>query len=73
MRSDATTLAGIVREAQPHALILAAGLRIALPPVLSTGDVPVGSSVLVPVTRGERGEWTAREIEHELRKNERGK
>ena len=49
------------------------GTRIALPPDLSAKDVPVGSSVLVTVTRTERGEWTARRIEHEPRRNGRGR
>jgi hypothetical protein len=71
--SAATVLAGMLRGVQPHAIILAAGTRIALPPDLSAKDVPEGSSVLVTVTRSERGEWTAREIEHELRRNGRGK
>ena len=56
-----------------RAIILAAGTRIALPPDLSAKDVPEGSSVLVTVTRGERGEWTARQIEHEPRRNGRGR
>jgi hypothetical protein len=38
--SAATILAGILREVQPHAIILAAGTRIALPPDLSAKDVP---------------------------------
>ena len=63
----------VLREAQPHALILAAGTRIALPPDLSAQDVPIGSSVLVTVVRTERGEWTARRIEHEPRRNGRGR
>jgi hypothetical protein len=64
---------GILREVQPHALILAAGTRIALQPDLSAKDVPVGSSVLVTVTRSERGDRTARRIEHEPRRNGRGR
>jgi hypothetical protein len=68
-----TILAGCLREVQPEAIILAAGTRIALPPDLSAKDVPVGASVLVTVTRSERGEWTARRIEHEPRRNARGK
>ena len=68
-----TVLAGMLREVQPHAIILAAGTRIALPPDLSAKDVPVGSRVLVTVTRTERGEWTARQIEHEPRRNGRGR
>jgi hypothetical protein len=68
-----TLLTGILREVQPHAIILAAGTRIAHPPDLSAKDVPVGSSVLVTVTRKERGEWTARRIEHEPRRNGRRK
>jgi len=54
-------------------IILAAGTRIALPPDLSAQDVPEGSSVLVTMTRSERGAWTARQIEHEPRRNGRGK
>jgi hypothetical protein len=53
--SAATILAGMLREVQPHAIILAAGTRIALPPDLSAKDVPEGSSVLVTMTRSERG------------------
>jgi hypothetical protein len=71
--SAATVLAGMLREVQPHAIILAAGTRIALPPDLSAKDVPEGSSVLVTVTRSERGEWTARQIEHEPQRNGRGR
>jgi hypothetical protein len=66
-------LAGMLREVEPHAIILAAGTRIAVPPDLSAKDVPIGSSVLVTVTRTERGEWTARQIEHEPRRNGRGR
>jgi hypothetical protein len=51
--NNATLIAGVLREAQPHAIILAAGTRIALPPDLSAKDLPVGSSVLVTVTRSE--------------------
>ena len=68
-----TVLGGILREVHRHTIILAAGTRIVVPPDLSTQDVPVGSSVLVTVTRSERGEWTARQIEHEPRRNGRGK
>jgi hypothetical protein len=71
--TDTTVLAGMLREVQPHAIILAAGTRIAVPPDLSAQDVPVGSSVLITVTRSERGEWTARQIEHEPRRNGRGR
>ena len=70
--NNTTILAGCLREVQPEAMILAAGTRIALPPDLSAKDVPVGASVLVTVTRS-RGEWTARRIEHEPRRNGRGK
>ena len=66
-------LAGMLREVQPYAIILAAGTRIALPHDLSAKDVPVGSSVLVTVTRTERGEWIAQQIEHEPRRNGRGR
>lgn len=67
-------LAGLLREVQPQTLILAAGTRITIPPNLSTQDVPIGSNVLVTeVTRSERGEWTARQIEHERRRNARGR
>lgn len=72
MRSTAI-LAGILSGVQPHAIILAAGTRIALQPDLSTEGVPVGSSVLVTVTRSEGGRWTARRIEHEPRRNGRGR
>jgi hypothetical protein len=41
--SAATVLAGMLRGVQPHAIILAAGTRIALPPDLSAKDVPEGS------------------------------
>jgi hypothetical protein len=68
-----TILGGMLREVQPHAIILAAGTRIALPPDLSAKDVPVGSSVLVTVTPSERGEWIARQIEHEPRRNGQGR
>ena len=71
--NNTTLIAGVLREAQPHAIILAAGTRIAVPPDLSTEGVPVGSSVLVTVTRSERGEWTARQIEYEPRRNGRGR
>jgi len=71
--SATTILAGILRKVQPEAIMLAAGTRIALPPDLSAKDVPVGASVLVTVTRSERGEWTARRIEHESRRNGRGR
>src|SRR6266478_4131831 len=53
------------------------GVRFAagtpLPHDLSAKDVPVGSSVLVTVTRTERGEWIAQQIEHEPRRNGRGR
>jgi hypothetical protein len=71
--NETTILAGILREAQRDTIILAAGTRIALPPDLLAKDVPVGSSVLVSVTRTERGEWIARRIEHESRRNGRGR
>jgi len=71
--TDTAVIAGMLREVQPHAIILAAGTRITIPPDLSTQAVPVGSSVLVTVTRTERGEWTARRIEHESRRNGRGR
>jgi hypothetical protein len=71
--SDTTVLGGIHREVHRQAIILAAGTRIVVPPDLSTQDVPVGSSVLVTVTRTERGEWTATRIEHEPRRNGRGR
>ena len=71
--TNTTILAGILREAQRDTIILAAGTRITIPPDLSTQAVPVGSSVLVTVTRTERGEWTARRIEHESRRNGRGR
>jgi len=65
--NNTTILAGLPARSPPEAIILAAGTRIAAPPALSTEGVPVGSSVLVTVTRGERRERTAREIEHEPR------
>lgn len=34
-----------------------------------TQDVPVGSTVRMTVTRSEPGEWTAKLIEHEPRRN----
>jgi hypothetical protein len=68
-----TILAGMLREVEPHVLILAAGTRIAVPPDLSTKEVPIGSTVLVTVTRNLRGEWIARQIEHEPRWNGRGR
>jgi hypothetical protein len=71
--NETTILAGILLEAQRDVIILAGGTCIALPPDLSAKDVPVGSSVLVTVTRTERGQWTARRIEHEPRRNRRGR
>ncbi len=68
-----TVLAGILREVHRHAIILAAGTRITVPPDLSTQDVPIGSSVLVTVARSEGEEWTARRIEYEPRRNGRGR
>ena len=38
-----TILAGMLREVEPHALILAAGTRIALPHDLSAKDRPWGT------------------------------
>jgi hypothetical protein len=71
--TDTTVLAGMLSDVQPRAIILAAGTRIALPPDLSARDVPVGSSVLVTMTRSERGEWTARQIEHQPRRKGQGR
>ena len=70
--SQATVLAGILREVHRDRIILAAGTRVLIPPGVSTEGVPVGASVLVTVTRSERGEWVAREIEHEPRRNSWG-
>ncbi len=67
-----TVLAGILREVHRDTIVLAAGRRITIPPNLSRQDVPVGSSARVTVTRSERGEWTARRIEHEPRQNSWG-
>jgi hypothetical protein len=69
--SATTILTAFSAKSQPHALILAAGTRIALQPDLSAKDGPV--SVLVTVTRSERGDRTARRIEHEPRRNGRGR
>jgi hypothetical protein len=71
--TDTTILAGTLREIHRHTLILGAGTRIAVPPDLSTEDLSIGASVLVTVTRSERGEWTARQIEYEPRRNGRGR
>jgi hypothetical protein len=71
--SQATVLAGILREVQRDRITLAAGTQIIIPPSVSTQDVPVGACVRVMVTRSERGEWTARQIEHEPRRNGRGR
>lgn len=70
--SGTTVLAGILREVHRHAITLGADTRITVPSDLSTQDLPVGASVLVTVTRSETGEWTARQIEHEPRRNSRG-
>ena len=70
--SQATILAGILREVRRDRITLAAGTRIVVPPNVSTQDVPVGSCVQVMVTRNERGEWIARQIEHEPRRQSRG-
>ncbi len=56
--NNTTILTGCLCEVRPEAVILAAGTRIALPPALSTAGVPVGSSVLVKVTRGARPQPT---------------
>jgi hypothetical protein len=71
--NETTILGGMLREVQPHAIVLAAGTRIALAPDPSAKDVPVGSSVLVTVMRTERGEWIATQIEHEPRKHGQGR
>jgi hypothetical protein len=71
--SETTLIAGILREVHRHSLILGVGTRITIPPDLSTPDIPLGASVLVTVTRSERGEWTARRSQHEPRRNGRGK
>jgi len=71
--SATTVLAGILREVHRHALVLAAGTRITVPPDLSTEGVTVGASVLVTVTRNERGQWIAKRIEHEPRRNSWGR
>jgi hypothetical protein len=55
-----------------NTLILAAGTRITIPPDLLAEDIPIGASLRVTVTRSERGEWIARRIEHEPRRNGRG-
>ena len=68
-----TVLGGMLAKFSRTLSSSAAGTRIALPPDLSAEDVPVGSSVLVTVTRSERGEWIARQIEHEPRRNGRGR
>jgi hypothetical protein len=60
---------GPAGEVRRHTLILAAGTRIAIPPSLSTQDAPLGASVLVTVTRSDRGEWTARRIEQQRKRN----
>jgi hypothetical protein len=76
-------IVGLLREVHRHAsqgdrprtgfLILGAGTRITIPPDLSAESIPIGASVLVTVTRSERGEWIARRIEHEPRRNGRGR
>jgi hypothetical protein len=71
--SDTTILAGILHEVRRDRITVAAGTSIAVPPNVLTQDVPVGSTVRVIVTRSERGEWVAREIEHEPRRNGRGR
>ena len=72
MRSDTTILIGFLREVRRNAIVLGAGTRVTIPPDLSTKDLAVGASVLVTVTRSERGEWTERRIEHEPRRNSWG-
>jgi hypothetical protein len=71
--TDPTILAGILREVRRDRITLAAGTSIVVPPNVLTQDVPAGSTVRVMVTRSERGEWIAREIEHEPRRNGRGR
>ena len=77
-RRSGCRLCGLMRRGNRYGKrqdrgVLAAGTRIAVPPDLSAQDVPVGSSVLITVARSERGEWTARQIEHEPRRNGRGR
>jgi len=71
--TDPTIRAGIQREARRDRITLAAGTCITIPPGLSTQDVLVGATVRVTVTESERGEWTARLIEDEPRRNGRGR
>lgn len=66
-------LAGILREVYRDRIVLAAGTRVLIPPSVSAHDVPVGSCVLLTVAWSERGEWIAKQIEHEPRRNGRGK
>jgi hypothetical protein len=70
---DPTVLGGILQEVHRDRIVLAAGTSVLIPPSVSTQDVPVGSTVWVVVTRSERREWVAKEIEYEPRRNGRGK
>jgi hypothetical protein len=56
-----SVIIGDLRGIEDEAIILGVNVRIVLPPPLSVADVPLGTSLMVPV-RNINGELTALEF-----------